>query len=112
MEKMTHADYIADIRRRAGLLAAAIAAGESDILDGCWALGPLLGQAELEAGDPDAGVIGLVCSELDGLPLGSVRDQWDSEALDRLAPQLESAAAWARPIAMPAIQSLARRFGA
>lgn len=109
---MTHAEYIADVRCRAGLLAAAIVKDETDILDGCWALGPLVGRAELEAGDPDAQVIELVCSELDGLPLGSARAQWAPEALARLAPQLESAAAWAKRIATPAIQSLARRFGA
>ena len=110
MEKMTHAEYIADVRRRAGQLAAAIATGETDILDGCWVLGPLLGQAELEA-DPDAETISLVCSELDGLPLGSARANWAPDALSRLAPQLESTAAWARRTAMPAIQSVARRFG-
>ena len=111
MEKMTHAEYIADARRRVGQLAAAIAAGETDILDGCWALGPLLGQAEL-GGDPDAETIGLVCSELDGLPLGSARANWAPDALIHLAPQLDSAAAWVRRTAMPAIQSVAHRFGA
>jgi hypothetical protein len=111
MAKMTHAEYIADVRSRAGQLAAAIAMGETDILDGCWALGPLLGQAELEA-DPDAKVIGLVCSELDGLPLGPARANWAPDALRRLAPQLDSAAAWTRRTAMPAIDSIARRFGA
>ena len=111
MERMTHAEYIADVRRRAGQLAAAIAIGETGILDGCWALGPLLDQAELN-GDPDAKAIGLVCSELDGLPLGSARAHWEPDALARLAPKLESAAAWATQTAMPAIQSVARRFGA
>ena len=111
MEKMTHAEYIADVRRRAGQLAAAMVSGETDILDGCWALGPLLDQADLEA-DPDAEAIGLICSELDGLPLGSARANWAPEALSRLAPQLDSAAVWARRTAMPAIQSVARRFGA
>ena len=82
------------------------------VLDGCWALGPLLAQAELEPGDSDAQTIGLVCSELDGLPLGEARAHWAPEALDRLAPQLESAAEWAASRAMPAIQSEALRFGA
>lgn len=89
---MTHAEYIADVRRRAGQLAAAIVTGESEILEGCWPLGPLLGQAELD-GDPDAEIIGLICSDLDGLPLGSARAQWAPDALAHLAPQLKSAAA-------------------
>jgi len=111
MAKMTHSEYIADVRSRAGQLAVAIVSGETDILDGCLALGPFLAQAELEA-DPDAEIIGLVCSELDGLPLGPARANWDPAALSRLAPELDSAAAWAKRTAMPAIQSVAHRFGA
>jgi hypothetical protein len=111
MEKITHAEYIADVRRRIGDIAAAIVAGETNILDGSWALGPLLSQAQLE-GDPDAQALEVICSELDGLPLGPARAQWAPEALSLLAPKLESATAWATRTAMPAIQSLAHRFGA
>jgi hypothetical protein len=111
MERMTHAQYIADVRRRVGQLAAAIVAGDVDILEGCCALEPLLGQAELK-GDPDVEAIAITCSELDGLPLESARHLWAPEALDRLKPQLETTTAWAKRTAMPAIRSLAHRLGA
>jgi hypothetical protein len=109
---MTHAEYIASLRHKAGQVAAAVAAGKMSLLDGCWALGPLLAQAELDPGDPDAQAISLVCSELDGLPLGESRAHWAPEALDGLAPQLQSATEWAASLAMPAIHSVALRFGA
>lgn len=112
MEKMTHAEYIESLRREAGQIATAVSSGRMSLLDGCWALGPLLAQAELEPDDPDADAIGSVCSELDGLPLGEFRAHWAPEALARLAPQLESITEWATPLAMPTIQSVARRFGA
>lgn len=112
MEKMTHAEYIASLRHEAGEIAAAVTAGRISVLDGCWSLGPLLAQAELDLGDSDAQTIGLVCSELDGLPLGEARTHWAPEALECLAPQLESAAEWAASLAMPAIRSVALRFGA
>ena len=112
MEKMTHAEYIVSLRHEAGEIAAAVTAGRMCVLDGCWALGPLLAQAELDSGDSDAQTIALVCSELDGLPLGEARARWAPEALERLAPELESAAKWAVSLAMPAIQSVALRFGA
>ena len=112
MEKMTHSEYIASIRHEAGKIAAAVTAGNMSVLNGCWALGPLLAQAELDPDDLDVQTIGLVCSELDGLPLGEARAHWAPEALERLAPQLESAAKWAASLAMPAMQSVALRFGA
>ena len=110
MERLTHAEYIASLRRDAGQVAAAVISGQISLLDGCWRLGPLLAQAELDPDDPDAEVIGLVCSELEGLPVGELRAHWSPEALVRLEPQLESAAKWATPLAMPALQSVARRF--
>jgi hypothetical protein len=112
MEKMTHAEYITSLRREAGRVAALVISGHLSLLDGCWALGPLLAQAELDPDDTDAHAIGLICSELDGLPLGANRGHWAPEALERLAPELDLAMEWATPIAMPAMQSVARRFGA
>ena len=112
MEKMSHAEYIEQVRQEAGTVAAAAIAGELDVLDACWFLGPLLAQAELSARDPDAIAIGEICSELDGLPVGNTRELWSLEARERLAPQLESLKNWASPLAMPAIQSVAARFGA
>jgi hypothetical protein len=112
MEKMTHAEYITSLRQEAGRVAALVISGHMSLLDGCWALGPLLAQAELGPDDTDANAIGLVCSQLDGLPLEGFRDHWAPEALERLAPELESATGWATPLVMPAIQSVARRFGA
>jgi hypothetical protein len=112
MERMTHAEYLASVRHNAGRVAASVISGTTNLLDGCLALAPLLAQAELDSDDSDAKAIEFVCSELDGLPLGDFRNRWAPEALDRLAPELESAIAWATPVAMPAIQSLARRFGA
>ena len=111
MEKMSHAEYIEQLRREAGSVAAAAIAGELDVLDACWFLGPLLAQAELPVGDPDTSAIGKVCLELDGLPVGNTRELWSLEARARLAPQLESLKSWASPLAMSAIQSVAVRFG-
>ena len=112
MEKMSHAEYIEQLRQEAGNIAAAAIAGELGVLDACWFLGPLLAQAEVPAGDPDANAIGGVCSELDCLPVGTTRELWSLEAREKLAPQLESLKNWASPLAMPAIQSVAVRFGA
>jgi hypothetical protein len=112
MEKMTHAEYIAGLREEAGQIASIVLSGSMSLLDGCWLLGPLLAQAELKPGDPDAKAIGLVRSELDGLPVGPQRPLWSAASLKRLAPQLESLSHWASPLAMSAVKNVAQRFGA
>jgi hypothetical protein len=112
MEKMSHAEYIQQLQHDAGRIAVATVAGNLDVLAACWSLGPLLSQAELAPGDPDANAIGQVCSELDGMPIGAARTLWSPQALERLAPELESLKNWALPLAMPAIRSVAVRFGA
>jgi hypothetical protein len=112
MKKMSHAEYIEQLRQEAGSVAAAAVAGELDVLDACWFLGALLAQAELPAGDPDASAVGAICSELDGLPVGNTRELWSHEALEKLAPQLESLRNRASLLAMSSIQSIAMRFGA
>jgi hypothetical protein len=112
MEKMSHSEYIEETRRNAGRIAVATINGEIGILESCFKLAPLLAQAELPAEDPDSNAVILVSDELDGLPLGEFRRHWAPEALEKLAPEIESATAWAQSIAMPAIHSIAARFGA
>jgi len=108
---MSHAEYMEQLQQDVGRVAAAALSGNLDNLEACWLLGPLLAQAELSPDDLDANAIGQVCSELDALPIGEARALWSSHTLGRLAPELEALKSWALPLAMPAIQSAAARFG-
>jgi hypothetical protein len=112
MERLSHVECIQSVRLEAGRIAQAAVAGDVDILEACSALGPLLAQSELGPNDADSEIIDLVCSELDGLPIGKVRALWAPEALERLAPQMDSAKLWAISVAMPTLHSIALRFGA
>jgi hypothetical protein len=112
MEKMSHADYVEDLRRRAAAAASAAIAGQLDFLEACLEIGPLLSGAELPPGDDRAQLISCICSELESLPIGAVRAQWSPEALERLEPQLRAARLWAAQQAMPLFESLAMEFRA
>ena len=112
MERMSHFEYIAIVRAEAGALAAAVLTGRAELLEACHRLSSLLSEAELEADDEDAKTFKIISSEIDALPVGAVRAHWDPVALAQLQPEIDSASAWARKIAEPALVSVARRFKA
>ncbi len=112
MERMPHAEYINGIPTDAGRAAADALAGRIHLLEACHALSSLLARADLEPRDPDLAAFVLVSSETDDLPVGSVRDRWDTGALENIQPEIDSAIAWARPIATPALESVVLRFKA
>ena len=61
-------------------------------------------------GDTDFSAFALIESETDSLPLERVRHLWSQNALDRLAPEIEAANTWARPIVASACKRLIERF--
>ena len=112
METMSHSEYISMLRSEAARVATDALAGRTELLQACHTLSSLLAQAELDATDADAMAFVLISSETDALPVGAVREHWDTSALKRLQPEIDSAIAWALPIATPALESVARRFKA
>ena len=112
MERMSHSEHISMVRAEAARVATDALAGRVNVLEAAHKLASLLAEAELGADDVDAATFSLISSETDALPVGGVRDHWDASALDRLQPELDSAIAWATPIAAPAFKSVARRFEA
>ena len=109
---MSHEQYVQSRRRQAVELAKGILAGSTPLLEGCNTLASLEPAVEVEAQDPDFQTFALISSECDALPIGSARQLWAPEALARLQPELESAIAWATPLALPACRSIVQRFGA
>lgn len=92
-------------------LVEAMLAGRQSFLEGApqvLALQRLVGG--VSDGDPDFAVFALIGSETDSLPLERVRHLWSQNALDRLAPEIEAANTWARPIAETACKRLIERF--
>lgn len=109
---MSHEQYVQSRRRQAAELAKGILAGSTPLLEGCHALASLRDAVEAGVPDPDFQTLTLISSECDALPVGSGREHWSAEALARLQPELESATAWATPLALPACRSIVQRFGA
>ena len=112
IERMSHAEYVAAVRKDAAATAAGIVEGTVNVVEGARTLAALRHEAEVDEGDEDFLVFVAIASETDALPFGEVRKHWSVEALARLEPELRSAVAWAMPIAAPACHSIMRRFGA
>lgn len=111
IERMTHEQYVMCVRRQAAEIAAGIIAGEVPVLEGCHSLASLRWEVEIDSCDPDFLIFTAISSEIDALPIGSVRAYWAPEALARLEPEIQSAIAWATPQALPACASVVQRFG-
>ena len=54
----------------------------------------------------------VIDSESEGLPIGSVRQYWSAEALDRKAPDVAHAERWAMETGREAFQRVVERFAA
>ena len=111
-ERMSHDEYVLSSRSQAAEIAAAVLAGTLPLLEGCHLLDALRSGVEVPERDPDFLAFNLVQSETDTLPIGKVRQNWAPEALASAEAELQSAAEWAGPIALPACESVVARFGA
>lgn len=110
-ERMTHEEYVLSVRSNAVRIAAGMLAGAVPILEGCHSLAALRWQVEVGERDPDFDLFVMLSSEIDALPVGQVRALWSAEALAQLEPEIQSAIEWATRYAVPACESIVRRFG-
>jgi hypothetical protein len=108
---MNHEEYVLQARQEAIRICAGILEGNVDVLEGFHLLASLRWEVGVDDGDPDFTVFVGISSEIDNLPIGEVRKYWSAEALERLAPDLQAAIAWAMPMAIPACRSVVSRFG-
>jgi hypothetical protein len=111
-DRMSHEEYVLSSRQRAADLARGILSGTLPLLETCHALASLQTAVEVADRDGDFETFLLISSECDALPIGAVRSHWAPEALARLEPEIQSAIAWATPLALPACRSVVQRVGA
>ena len=106
----THEDYVRSVRAKIVALAQGMLEGSVPYLEGCIRLHALLVEADLADNDADLTAFKAVESEIDHLPIGSVRERWSKEALERLEPEIERSTQWARKITTGSCISLVARF--
>jgi hypothetical protein len=111
-DRMSHEEYVSSCRERAVDLARAVLDGTFPLLEGCNGLASLQTAVEVPERDPDFETFNLISSECEALPIGAARAHWAPEALAKLEPEIQSAIAWATPLALPACRSVVQRFGA
>jgi hypothetical protein len=60
--------------------------------------------------DADFMVFVAIASDTDDYPLGSVREFWDKQALEKLQPEIDAAERWAKEQSMSTCEKLVQRF--
>jgi hypothetical protein len=108
---MTHEEYIAKQMKRVSELAHGMLDGSINYLEGAIEISSLRHEVEAQEIDPDFDIFVGIESEIGNLPIGSCRQHWSKEALDRHEPEIEKALKWARENSLNACKSLAERFG-
>ena len=111
-DHMSHQAYVSSCRTKAVEIATAVLEGSMPMLEGCHLLDELVTDVDVPGEDQDFRIFNLIQSETDSLPIGQAREYWAPDALARIEPDIQAATAWAKPIAIPALQSVIVRFGA
>lgn len=110
-DHMQYEEHVLQARQEAIRICSGILEGNVDVLEGFHLLASLRWEVGVDDSDADFIVFVGISSEIDNLPIGEVRKYWSAEALERVAPDLQAAIAWAMPMATPACKSVVRRFG-
>lgn len=109
-EYINREHYLESLRSQVVQTAQAMLAGEISYILGARKLDSLRHEISGMDGDPDFMVFVAVASETDDLPVGAVREHWDTLALAELQPEIEAAEAWAKSNAELLCVKLVSRF--
>ena len=101
---------IQNARTQVAKIAAAVLAGQLSPVLGAIDLNGLRSSVDVPDDDPDFETFMLIDSECDGLPIGSVRQYWSSEALTRKEPKVAHAERWAMDAGAEAFRNVVARF--
>lgn len=109
---MNREEYVKKKKRRVGEVARAMLDGSIDYLEGAIELSSLRLEVGAPEGDPDFVKFVAIASEIDHLPIGSVRQYWSSEALQRHESEIQESIKWAKKVSLSHCKSLLERYSA
>ena len=109
---MSHEEYIQKQRRRAVEVASGMLSGSINYLEGAIDLSALRFEVGLPEDDKDFLAFAGISSEIDHLPIGSVRQHWSQEVLARHDPEIQESTKWAKEVSLSECRSIVARFNA
>ncbi|MBL0122806.1 MAG: DUF2489 domain-containing protein [Betaproteobacteria bacterium] len=86
-EKMTHDEYVAQVRMRVANVAQRMLDEKLSFIEGAREICALRDEVDVPQDDGDFAVFDLIESETDALPFGPVRKHWSPTALENLEPE-------------------------
>ena len=105
-------EYVEKKRREVGQLTKAMLDGTVHYLEGAIKLASLYHELNVPEGDQDFSIFIGISSEIDHLPIGSVREHWSDDALKQREQEIQESIKWAKEISLQQCKSLNQRFGA
>ncbi|MCH9690664.1 MAG: DUF2489 domain-containing protein [Gammaproteobacteria bacterium] len=108
--KMNHEEYIEKQRKRAAEVANGMLDGSIHYLEGAIELFSLRFEVGLPEDDKDFLAFTGIASEIDHLPIGTPRQYWSQEALDRHEPEIQQSIKWAKEVSLSECKSIVTRF--
>ncbi len=110
--KMSHEEYIAKKRKRAAEVASGMLDGSIHYLEGAIDLSALRFEVDVPEDDKDFLAFTGVASEIDHLPIGTPRQYWSQEALERHEQEIKESIRWAKEFSLSECESIVARFNA
>ncbi|WP_444904984.1 DUF2489 domain-containing protein [Microbulbifer sp. CnH-101-E] len=108
--EISHEEYLEEKRKRAVEFASGMIDGSIHYLEGAIELSLLRFEVGLPEDDKDFLAIAGVASEIDHLPIGTSRQYWSNEALERHEPEIQQSIKWAKEVSLSECISIVARF--
>lgn len=109
-EHITHEVYVSSVRKQVVDIAKSILNGKMSFVEGARLLSSLRPEAAVHDEDADFMVFAAIDSETDSLPIGTVRQYWSNDALEKLDTEIIEAELSAKRLGGDACESLILRF--
>lgn len=107
---MSREQYVEKQRRRASDVASGMLDGSIHYLEGAIELASLRFEVGLPEDDKDFLIFTGVASETHHLPIGTSRQYWSDEALQRHELEIQKTIVWAKEVSLTECKSIAERF--
>jgi len=108
--KISHEEFIEKQRKRSIEVARGMLDGSIHYLEGAIELSSLRFEVGLPDNDKDFLAFTGVSSEVDHLPIGTPRQYWSKEALERHEPEIQQSIRWAKEVSLSKCKSIIERF--
>ena len=110
MKQTSNEEYLRSQKERAVEIARQIVQGEMSIIEGSRFLSSIANEIDPSHDDDDFKTFIGIDSETDHLPIGTVRQLWNKEALEKKDKEIDKAEHWASEFGLEACKNIIKKL--